>query len=134
MVEAHPLVGVGWGRFQAESAHYFEQNPDFPLTATDEIIHNVFLTYAAETGLIGLGLWLLTLAWAPRRRSDPARARRRGPGRSAAGAFLVFFLDDLQLRVLPGVPEQHALAAGGRGRGRRRHEPPGRAPEAAPEA
>ena len=55
MVEAHPLVGVGWGRFKAESADYFRQSRDFPLTATDEIIHNVFLTYAAETGLIGLG-------------------------------------------------------------------------------
>ena len=51
MVEAHPLLGVGVGRFVDESDDYFVESPDYPLTATDQIIHNVYLTYAAEAGL-----------------------------------------------------------------------------------
>ncbi len=30
MVDTHPLLGVGWGRFTAESGDYFEQDPDYP--------------------------------------------------------------------------------------------------------
>ncbi len=92
MVEAYPLVGVGWGRFQAESPAYFEQNPDFPLTATDEIIHNVFLTYAAETGLVGLSLWLLTLALGAAAALRPGTRPEARPWKVAAGAYLVFYL------------------------------------------
>jgi putative inorganic carbon (hco3(-)) transporter len=61
MISARPLTGVGWARFQATSAPYFEQSPDYPLTATNIAIHNYFLTYAAELGLIGLLLWLTGL-------------------------------------------------------------------------
>ena len=83
---------MGWGRFEVASLDYFWQNPDFPLTAQGVVLHNVYLTYAAETGLIGVGLWALTLALgaaaALRRSSDP-RAR---PWQIAFGAFLVFYL------------------------------------------
>jgi O-antigen ligase len=58
MVEAYPLIGIGWDRFTAESGDYFRVARDFPLTAQQEVIHNVFLTYAAEVGLVGVGLWL----------------------------------------------------------------------------
>jgi putative inorganic carbon (HCO3(-)) transporter len=62
MVEAHPLVGIGWGRFTSESGDYFEQSRDYPLTATHDVgIHSVFLTYAAEIGLVGIGLWVLAV-------------------------------------------------------------------------
>jgi putative inorganic carbon (HCO3(-)) transporter len=61
MIEARPLTGFGWSRFQATSAPYFQQSPNYPLTATDVDIHNFFLTYAVETGLIGLLLWLVAL-------------------------------------------------------------------------
>ncbi|HYI38579.1 MAG TPA: O-antigen ligase family protein [Thermoleophilaceae bacterium] len=133
MVEAHPLVGVGWGRFQAESAPYFEENQDFPLTATDEIIHNVFLTYAAETGLIGLSLWLLTLGMGAAAALRPGTRPEARPWKVAAGAFLVFYLTiasfvfsqvypNNMVWLLMGV----AVGAGGAIR-------PGGAPEAAPE-
>jgi O-antigen ligase len=59
MVEAKPLVGFGWSRFTRESADYFEQASDYPLTATSLQLHNTPLTYATELGLIGLTLWLL---------------------------------------------------------------------------
>jgi len=61
MVEAHPLAGIGYDRFTAESANYFRQSLDYPLTGTDLIIHNLFLTYAAEAGLVGIGLWFVAL-------------------------------------------------------------------------
>jgi O-antigen ligase len=62
MVEAYPLIGIGWDRFAHESGDYFRVAQDYPLTGEEQIIHNVFLTYAAEVGLIGLGLWLAAIA------------------------------------------------------------------------
>jgi putative inorganic carbon (HCO3(-)) transporter len=61
MIAARPLTGVGWSRFQATSTPYFQQSPNFPLTATNIDIHNYFLAYAAELGLVGLLLWLTGL-------------------------------------------------------------------------
>jgi O-antigen ligase len=93
MVEAYPLVGVGWNRFTEENSDYFRVSRDFPLTADeDTVIHNVFLTYAAELGLVGLALWLTTLAlgmfaalWPPAR-GEPHLWQ------IGLGATLVFFL------------------------------------------
>jgi O-antigen ligase len=61
MVEARPLLGFGWARFQRDSADYFQQAADFPLTATTFGVHNTPLAYAADLGLIGSTLWLLGL-------------------------------------------------------------------------
>jgi putative inorganic carbon (hco3(-)) transporter len=62
MLEARPVLGFGWNRFQTASLPYFVQDPDFPLTAGGFIVHNAPLTYASELGLIGLTLWVLALA------------------------------------------------------------------------
>jgi O-antigen ligase len=59
MTEARPLVGFGWGTFLNKSGDYFRQSRDYPLTATDVIVHNLFLAYAADLGLIGLALYLV---------------------------------------------------------------------------
>ena len=130
MVEAHPLVGVGWGRFRAESPPYFEQNADFPLTATKEVIHNVFLTYAAETGLIGLSLWLLTLALGAGAALRPGTRPEARPWKVAAGAYLVFYLTIASFVFSQVFPNNMvwlllgvAVAAGGAGR-----DPASRAP------
>jgi putative inorganic carbon (hco3(-)) transporter len=59
MVEANPLTGVGWSRFQADSLLYFRQSQNYPIDP-DLIkfgIHNFLLTYAAELGIPGLALW-----------------------------------------------------------------------------
>jgi len=61
MVEARPLFGFGWARFQTDSAGYFQQAADYPLTATTFGVHNTPLAYAAELGLIGVTLWALGL-------------------------------------------------------------------------
>jgi len=64
MVEAKPLLGFGWGSFEEESAPFFEQADDYPLTGTREPIHNVFLSNAVELGLLGTALWALALVLA----------------------------------------------------------------------
>ena len=61
MISARPLTGFGWSRFQADSAPYFRQSLNYPLTATSIDVHNYFLTYAVELGLIGLLLWMTGL-------------------------------------------------------------------------
>jgi putative inorganic carbon (hco3(-)) transporter len=64
MVVARPLFGFGLGTFQDRSEPYFEQNPSFPLTNTTGELHNVFLSSAAELGLVGSSIWLLGLVLA----------------------------------------------------------------------
>jgi putative inorganic carbon (HCO3(-)) transporter len=64
MVQARPLLGFGLGTFKERSEPYFEQNPSFPLTNTTGELHNVFLSTAAELGLIGSSIWLLGLVLA----------------------------------------------------------------------
>lgn len=64
MVLARPLLGFGLGTFKEHSEPYFEQNPSFPLTNTTGELHNVFLSTAAELGLLGSSIWLLALVLA----------------------------------------------------------------------
>jgi O-antigen ligase len=91
MVEARPLLGVGWARFGETNDPYIEQSPDYPLTASDNVLHSVVLTYAVELGLIGALLWiaaiLLGVGGALVRRGPPAL----DPWRAGLLALLVFF-------------------------------------------
>jgi O-antigen ligase len=64
MVLARPLFGFGLGTFRDRSGPYFKQSPDFPLTNTTGELHNVFLSIAAELGLVGASIWLLALVLA----------------------------------------------------------------------
>lgn len=64
MIRARPLLGFGLGSFKDDSAPYFKQSPDFPLSNTDGELHNVFLSITAELGLVGISLWLLAMALA----------------------------------------------------------------------
>jgi len=59
MVEARPLFGFGWSRFTHDSADYFQQAFDYPLTTTRLGVHNTPLGYAADLGLVGMTLWVL---------------------------------------------------------------------------
>ncbi len=82
--EANPVAGLGWGRFSSDGAPYFQQNPNYPLTAVGDqacteagflsarnngdaapvctqVVHNAYLSTAAELGLIGALLWVLSL-------------------------------------------------------------------------
>jgi len=61
MIEARPLTGFGWQRFQVDSQLYFRQSQSFPLTATKLGVHNFLLSYAVDLGLPGLTLWAFGL-------------------------------------------------------------------------
>lgn len=65
MVSHRPLVGFGLGKFNERNAEYFPLLDDVPQAVTVETtqisIHNVFLLFAVEQGLIGLGLLSATL-------------------------------------------------------------------------
>jgi O-antigen ligase len=63
MLDARPVVGFGWYRYGQASQPFYEQAATYPLTTVAEV-HNVFLGYAAELGLIGTSLWLLALVFA----------------------------------------------------------------------
>ena len=63
MIEARPLTGFGWNRFERYEADYVEQAFDYPLTAASKTnIHSIILTYAVELGLTGVLLWLTVCA------------------------------------------------------------------------
>ena len=53
MVGARPLLGVGWDRFDEESATFFRQGDYYPLTGEHAGVHNVFLSRAVELGMLG---------------------------------------------------------------------------------
>lgn len=80
-IETRPLTGVGWTKFIDVSARYVRQARDYPLTSTDIEIHNVVLSRLAELGLIGGGLWILSVCLGPltavwsRRRLDAPENR-----------------------------------------------------------
>jgi O-antigen ligase len=91
MIRAEPLVGIGWGRFITDSGPYFRQNASYPLVGTTAPSHDVYLSYGAELGLIGLTLWALAMIWGlggTLLQSPPNML----PWRSALLAMTVFYL------------------------------------------
>lgn len=74
MVAARPLLGFGWGTYTTNSLQYFRQAADYPMEgyslstyqAAGKLLplHETYLAYAVELGLIGALLWLSSLAWA----------------------------------------------------------------------
>jgi putative inorganic carbon (hco3(-)) transporter len=61
IVDQKPLFGVGWQRFQSVSKDYFREAPGYPLTGTQFPVHNVFVSYAGDLGLIGAIGWTAVL-------------------------------------------------------------------------
>lgn len=92
IVEEKPLLGVGWGRFTTDSQDYFEQADNYPLSANRQVIHNVFLTYAAEIGLIGLGLWAVVLLLGVGGALVARVPRELAAWQVGLGAYALFFL------------------------------------------
>jgi putative inorganic carbon (hco3(-)) transporter len=73
MVEARPLLGFGWDRYRPESEGYFRQPSGYPMVGHTQGVtiglpphvlplHDTYLAYAVELGLVGLLLWLASLA------------------------------------------------------------------------
>jgi putative inorganic carbon (HCO3(-)) transporter len=61
----HPFTGVGWGRFLDRVTVYVWQADLAPLTNVRIEAHNIFLARAAELGMPGLILLLLSVALGP---------------------------------------------------------------------
>jgi putative inorganic carbon (HCO3(-)) transporter len=75
MIEAKPLFGFGLDRYRADAEEYFRQPATYPMVGyyANTLIgfpqqplplHNTYLAYAVELGLVGLLLWLAALLWA----------------------------------------------------------------------
>jgi O-antigen ligase len=60
MILDKPLVGVGWARYPYVDRGYYQLSPDYPLT-TVPAVHNIYLSNAAELGLIGFSAWAAAL-------------------------------------------------------------------------
>jgi putative inorganic carbon (hco3(-)) transporter len=63
MFEERPLTGFGWYTWQDHNVEFLQQGDDYPLP--DGIqnfpVHNLYLGFLAELGLIGTGLWLAAM-------------------------------------------------------------------------
>jgi O-antigen ligase len=79
MIEERPLLGFGWNTYVMRSAEYQRLGPDYPVTRRGVEVHNVFLSNAAELGLVGTLLWGAALAIAV-----GGAVLRRGPPELAA--------------------------------------------------
>jgi putative inorganic carbon (hco3(-)) transporter len=95
VLEAHPLFGAGWGEFVPLTGRgrYFELAQDYPLAGVGNVLHNTFMSNAAELGLVGVTCWLAALLlglW------EGLRTRSRAPDgwfwKSALLAFAVFYV------------------------------------------
>ncbi|MFT4217185.1 MAG: O-antigen ligase family protein [Micropruina sp.] len=65
IIEQLPLFGIGWGQFLQENIFWVRQADDYPVTSVVIEVHNVFLSRAAETGVLGALLWALCFATGP---------------------------------------------------------------------
>ena len=105
MVSARPLLGFGWSTFEQASAPYFQQSQNYPLTATGAGIHNYFLTYAAELGLVGLAIWVTGVAMGIFGTLTTRAPPELEPWRMAFLGLAVCFCDRGQLGTPHGVSE-----------------------------
>ncbi len=94
MINARPLLGFGWGTYFDHNRDYLQQGADYPLPKNIENVpvHNLYLGYGAELGLVGTGLWLwamvLAIGGALLRRGDPDSQ----PWRYLLLAVTIFYL------------------------------------------
>jgi O-antigen ligase len=112
MVKARPLLGFGLARYDDSSLDYFRQASTYPMTGyvaeavvgegeTIVPLHNTYLAYAVELGLIGLFCWLGCLLWG----IGGAICSRAGPDlrtwKVGLLAITVFFLTVFAVNPLP---------------------------------
>lgn len=102
MTESEPLVGIGLNTFVETMRDYDRRNvyAYFP-----EPVHNIFLLTMAETGIVGLGLFLSSIvfalrsAWEVIRHAEPEHAVATIGLVGALIALMVSNLSDVHLRT-----------------------------------
>jgi putative inorganic carbon (HCO3(-)) transporter len=92
MIKAKPLLGFGWDQYQKSYLPYVQQSPNIPLTGTQIDPHAAYLTYGAELGLVGGGLWLLAVLLGAGGTAIAPVAPEMEPWRVGLVALLTFFL------------------------------------------
>jgi O-antigen ligase len=99
MIEANPLLGIGFGRFNVEWPNYYKEFQGFDFTGFDGS-HNTILTMAAEVGLPTLAIYLLMmfLMW----RRCFRVYRQLDPGLTLERTFVVMVMGILLLYVFTG--------------------------------
>jgi putative inorganic carbon (hco3(-)) transporter len=73
MFKQRPLFGFGWDRYTKDDLDYFRQADGYPMVGYSLStyrslgkllpLHETYLAYAVELGLVGLLLWLASLFW-----------------------------------------------------------------------
>jgi putative inorganic carbon (hco3(-)) transporter len=96
MIDARPLFGVGWDRYTSESLDYFRQPPDYPMTGFSDRnvplpLHDSYLSFAVEIGLVGALLWIVALVWGVGGAILRPASRALAPWRIGLIAIAVFF-------------------------------------------
>jgi O-antigen ligase len=82
MWQAHPIAGVGIGMFPVQLFNYAQDLP-IPSIYMHLVAHNTYIEALAETGFVGLGLYIVLLGrsmlnlWPGRKVSDPNVALSR---------------------------------------------------------
>ncbi|MFT4294062.1 MAG: O-antigen ligase family protein [Micropruina sp.] len=65
IVQQLPLFGIGWAQFVHQNVLWVRQADTYPVTTVTIEVHNVFLSRAAETGVLGALLWALCFITGP---------------------------------------------------------------------
>lgn len=87
MIEAKPLTGWGYGRFDEFDYEFQSRVGDLFVPEKDHSSHNLFLTIGAEQGLIGLAAYLLpAVYWLLR---TPRAMKRLRLGGMLGGSLLI---------------------------------------------
>jgi O-antigen ligase len=73
MLRAKPAFGFGWDRYTTDSLAYFREAPTYPFDGyaisfgegpqVPLPLHDAYLAYAVELGLVGVFLWLTAFLW-----------------------------------------------------------------------
>jgi len=103
MVAARPLFGFGWDRYTTNSLAYFRQPRDYPQDgymveegagslAPPLPLHDTYLAFAVELGLVGALLWLTSLLWGIGGAIFDRRSGELRPWKLGLLAILSFYL------------------------------------------
>jgi putative inorganic carbon (hco3(-)) transporter len=104
MVQERPLIGFGLNSFNEENADYFRLLPNTPQVAERRIaIHNVFLLFATELGLVGVTLFLTSLGIAVGSALTSRGPPEMRPWRTGLVAITLFWLVEANFAPLGHV-------------------------------